>query len=65
MLNAQERKEQLDKLVEEAESLKRALLARDPSLARPVYADPKLNWLCRECPYQVKCRRIQEAAAAA
>ena len=64
-MTAHERKELLDKLVEEADSLKRAMEARDPSLAKPVYDDPKLNWLCRDCPYQVNCKRIQEAAAAA
>jgi hypothetical protein len=42
-----------------------ALEARDPSLAKPVYDDPKLNWLCRECPYQVNCKRMQNAVAAA
>jgi CRISPR/Cas system-associated exonuclease Cas4 (RecB family) len=60
-----ERKEQLDNLVDEADSLKRAIEARDPSLAKPVYDDPKLNWLCKDCPYQVNCKRIREAAAAA
>jgi CRISPR/Cas system-associated exonuclease Cas4 (RecB family) len=64
-MTEQERKEQLDKLVDEADSLKRALEARDPSLAKPVYDDPKLNWLCRECLYQVNCKRMQDAAAAA
>jgi CRISPR/Cas system-associated exonuclease Cas4 (RecB family) len=64
-MNEKERKEQLDKLVEEADSLKKAKEARDPSLAKPVYADPVLNWLCRDCPYQVNCKKIQEAAAAA
>ena len=59
-MSAKERKEQLDKLVEEADSLKRAKEARDPSLARPVYADPKLNWLCKECVYQINCKRIQD-----
>lgn len=64
-MSAQERKDQLDKLVDEADSLKGALLARDPSLAKPVYDDPSLNWLCKECPYQVNCKRMQDAAAAA
>jgi hypothetical protein len=49
-MSAKERKEQLDKLVDEADSLKRAMKARDPSLAKPVYDDPKLNWLCKDCP---------------
>jgi CRISPR/Cas system-associated exonuclease Cas4 (RecB family) len=64
-MSAKERKEQLDKLVDEADSLKRALEARDPSLARSVYDDPSLNWLCRDCSYQVNCKRMQDAAAAA
>jgi CRISPR/Cas system-associated exonuclease Cas4 (RecB family) len=64
-MNAQERKDQLDKLVEEAENLKRAMEAKDPSLVKPVNNDPALNWLCRECPYQVNCKRMQDAAAAA
>jgi CRISPR/Cas system-associated exonuclease Cas4 (RecB family) len=64
-MNAQERKYQLDKLVEEANSLKRAMEARDPSLAKPVNEDPALNWLCRDCQYQIKCKRMQDAAAAA
>lgn len=64
-MSAQERKNQLDKLVEEADSLKRALEARDPSLAKPVYDNPSLNWLCNDCPYQGNCKRIHAAAAAA
>ena len=64
-MNAQERKNQLDKLVKEASSLKIAMEARDPSLAKPVIDDSALNWLCRDCPYQVNCKRIQDAAAAA
>jgi CRISPR/Cas system-associated exonuclease Cas4 (RecB family) len=64
-MNTQERKYQLDKLVEETTSLKKALEARDPSLAKPVYDNPSLNWLCRECPYQVNCKRMQNAEAAA
>ena len=64
-MTAQERKEQLDKLVVEADSLKGAMEERDPSLARPVYADPKLNWLCSDCQYQVNCKRMQDAAAPA
>lgn len=64
-MNTQERKYQLDKLVKEAASLKKALVARDPSLAKPVYNNPSLKWLCNDCPYQVNCKSIQDAAAAA
>jgi CRISPR/Cas system-associated exonuclease Cas4 (RecB family) len=64
-MTVQERKQQLDKLVKEATSLNRAMEARDPSLAKPVINDPALNWLCKGCQYQVNCKRIQQAAAAA
>jgi hypothetical protein len=44
------RKNQRDKLVKEINSLKRAMEAGDPSLARPVNNDPSLNWLCKDPP---------------
>ena len=62
-MTVQERKDQLDKLVKEATSLRRALEKRDPSLAKPVYDDPLLNWLCKSCLYQVTCKRMQNAVA--
>lgn len=64
-MNGQERKDQRDKLVEEINSLKRAMEARDPALARSVDKDPSLNWLCRDCPYLTDCKKIQQAAAGA
>lgn len=64
-MNAQERKDQLDKLVEEADSLKIAMEAGDPSLARSVEKDPSLNWLCKDCPYLTDCKKIQQTAAVA
>jgi hypothetical protein len=64
-MNAQERINQRIKLVEEVDSLKRAKEARDPSLARSVSEDLDLNWLCKDCPYSIECKRMQKAAAAA
>jgi CRISPR/Cas system-associated exonuclease Cas4 (RecB family) len=64
-MNAKERNEQRDKLVKEITFLKRALEARDPSLARSVDKDPSLNWLCKDCPYLMKCQEIQRAATGA
>jgi CRISPR/Cas system-associated exonuclease Cas4 (RecB family) len=64
-MNVQERQNQRDKLVKEVNSLKRAMEARDPSIARSVMNDPALNWLCKDCPYFTNCKRIQDAAAAA
>ncbi|MPZ05854.1 MAG: hypothetical protein GEU26_05445 [Nitrososphaeraceae archaeon] len=65
LMNAQERKDQRDKLVKEVNSLKRAIEARDPSLARPVNHDPSLNWLCKSCEYLADCKKIQQTAAVA
>ena len=64
-MNAQERKDQRYKLIKEVNSLKRAMEAADPSLARSVIEDPALNWLCEDCPYLTDCKRIQDAATAA
>jgi hypothetical protein len=64
-MNAQERKDQRDKLVKEVNSLKRAMEAGDPSLARSVDKDSSLNWLCKDCPYLIDCKSIQQAAAVA
>ncbi|MPZ08170.1 MAG: hypothetical protein GEU26_17435 [Nitrososphaeraceae archaeon] len=64
-MNAQERKDQRDKLVKEVNSLKRSMEVGDPSLARSVDKDPSLNWLCKDCPYLMDCKKIQQGAAVA
>lgn len=64
-MSAGERQAQRDKLVKEVNSLKRAMEVGDPSLARSVNKDPDLNWLCKDCPYSIECKRIENAAAAA
>jgi hypothetical protein len=64
-MDAQERRNQREKLVTEINSLKRAMENRDPSIARSVEKDSSLNWLCKDCPYLVDCKRIQQAAAGA
>jgi hypothetical protein len=64
-MNAQERMNQRLKLVREINSLKRAMEAADPSLARGVRGEPALNWLCKDCPYLVDCKRIEETATSA
>jgi hypothetical protein len=64
-MNAQERKDQRDKLVIEIDSLKKAIEAGNPSLARSVEKDLSLNWLCKDCPYLTECKMIQQDAAAA
>ena len=64
-MNAQERRNQREKLVTEINSLRRATENKDPSIARSVEKDSSLNWLCRDCPYLTDCKRIQQAAAGA
>lgn len=64
-MNAEERKEQRDKLVNEIDSLKRAMDAHDPSVARSVCKDPSLNWLCKDCPYLLDCKKVEQGAASA
>jgi hypothetical protein len=64
-MTEEERKGQLEKLVKETRSLQDALKANDPSLARGVYLDRELNWLCEDCPYVKKCEEMRAAGAAA
>jgi CRISPR/Cas system-associated exonuclease Cas4 (RecB family) len=64
-MNAQERRNQREKLVTEIDSLKRAMEKRDPSIARSVEKDPSLNWLCKDCPYLTDCKKIQQAVVGA
>jgi CRISPR/Cas system-associated exonuclease Cas4 (RecB family) len=64
-MNAEERRNQREKLVTEITSLKRAIEKGDPSMARSVEKDPSLNWLCKDCPYLTDCKKIQQGAAGA
>ncbi len=64
-MTEEERKGQLEKLVRETRSLQDALKANDPSLARGVYSDKELNWLCGDCTYVKKCEEMRAAGAAA
>ena len=60
-----ERKEQLAKLVHEMKSLETAKITKDPAVARHVYLDTELKWLCKECPYLKECEQMRAAGAAA
>ena len=64
-MNAQERRNQREKLVTEITSLKRAIEKGDPSMARSVEKDHSLNWLCKDCPYLTDCKKIQQSAVVA
>lgn len=61
IMTEQQRKEQLEKLVREITSLQNAMKAKDPSLARNVYLDRELNWLCKECPYAKECQERKKS----
>jgi hypothetical protein len=56
-----QRKDQLAKLVSESKSLDVAKKTKDPSLAKHVYFDRELNWLCKDCPYAQKCEKMRLA----
>jgi CRISPR/Cas system-associated exonuclease Cas4 (RecB family) len=64
-MDEQQRVEQLEKLVKETRSFQNARQAKDPSLARHIYSDRELNWLCRECPYVKECEKIRAATSGA
>ena len=64
-MSAQERMNQRLKLVREINSLKKAMEAENPSLARSVDKDPSLKWLCTDCPYLTDCQKIQRGAEVA
>ncbi len=56
-----EKVRQLTKLKEEITSLQRAIELKDPAQARGVYLDKQMMWLCRDCPYLLRCERIQQS----
>jgi CRISPR/Cas system-associated exonuclease Cas4 (RecB family) len=64
-MTEQQRKDQLEKLVREMISLQNAMRAKDPSIARGIYLDNDLNWLCKECPYAKECETMRATGAAA
>jgi hypothetical protein len=48
-----------------SDCLQTAMKTEDPSLARGVYLDKDLKWLCEDCPYLNECEKIRAAGAAA
>ena len=50
--------EQRHKLVNEMKSIKFALKSKDASLARAIWRDESLNWLCKNCPFINECKEI-------
>ncbi len=60
-----ERKKQLSKLKREIKLLQAAINKKDPALARGVYSDKGLNWLCKDWPYLKKCELIGNATSSA
>jgi hypothetical protein len=64
-MTQEQRKQQLEKLVREITSLQIAMKAKDPALARGIFLDNELNWLCRECSYAKECENMRTAGLAA
>jgi hypothetical protein len=53
-----ERRERLGRLVEEVTTLKSAIKAEDPSIARAIY-DTDIQWLCYDCKYVKECKEMR------
>ena len=64
-MTEKERQDQLSKLEQEIKTLQLAITTKDPKLARGVFSDTGMNWLCKDCPYAKSCERIQNATSSA
>jgi rubrerythrin len=58
-MTAEERKKTLEELKSEAESLRNAIDAGDPSHAKGIYDDSEMSWMCNKCQYLEKCKAIR------
>ena len=58
-MNAEQRRLVLEEIQSEAHSLKNAIDTRDPSLAKGIYLDREINWICNKCPYSQKCQSMR------
>jgi CRISPR/Cas system-associated exonuclease Cas4 (RecB family) len=56
-----ERYNQLRKLSNEINSIRQAISVKDPSIARGVFLDNAMKWLCKDCPYFKNCELIHSA----
>ncbi len=64
-MTEEQRRDQLEKLAREIKALAYAMENKDPSLARGVYSDEGLSWMCEDCPYTKECMQMRKAGAAA
>ena len=58
-MSAEERKKTLEELKSEADSLQDAIDVGDPSLAKGIYNDGNMEWMCNRCQYLEKCKAIR------
>jgi CRISPR/Cas system-associated exonuclease Cas4 (RecB family) len=54
-MTEEQRKKQLEKLESNAKSLQDAINAQDPSIAKTIYEDDEMRWMCNKCPYLQEC----------
>jgi CRISPR/Cas system-associated exonuclease Cas4 (RecB family) len=59
IMSKEERESQRKKLLKEIRSLQLAISIKDPSIARGVFSDKEMNWLCKDCPYVKGCEKIE------
>jgi len=58
-MNAEQRRDRLEKLEVEAKALQKAIAEEDPSLVRGIYDDNEMYWMCNKCPYLEKCKQMR------
>lgn len=58
-MNSDQRREQLTKLESQADLLHKAIEERDPSIAKCIYDDDDLNWMCYKCQYLQRCKEMR------
>ncbi|MFZ0511870.1 MAG: hypothetical protein WAM14_09710 [Candidatus Nitrosopolaris sp.] len=60
-MTEEQRKEQLEKLEANTKSLQNAIDRLDPSIAKTIYEDDEMRWMCDKCPYLQKCIAIRNS----
>jgi CRISPR/Cas system-associated exonuclease Cas4 (RecB family) len=60
-MTEEQRKMQLEKLESEAKSIGNAMDAHDPSVAKAIYQDAEMEWMCNRCPYLEKCIAVRSS----
>lgn len=58
-MTEQERKDKLELMLSRLENIETAVRLEEPAAADAVYNNPKLKWLCYDCPYLQECEQMR------